>query len=77
MLLCAVMALASTTQAQESKQVVVDETLVNEIQEAYRKDPWCKQLLSATHGMPELHIKDRLWFIEEHLIILAGCDAWE
>jgi len=58
--LCAVTVLASATQAQESKQVVVDETLVNEIREAYGKDPWCKQLLSATRGMPELHIKDGL-----------------
>ena len=75
--LCAVTALANATRAQESKQVVVDETLVNEIREAYGKDPWCKQLLSAMHGMPELHIKDGLWFIGERLIVPAGCDAQE
>src|SRR5437016_3598857 len=44
---------------------------------AYHKDPWCKQLLSAARGMPELTIKDGLWFIGERLIVPSGCDARE
>jgi KaiC/GvpD/RAD55 family RecA-like ATPase len=75
--LCSAAALTEATQKEEARQVVIDETLVNKIRAAYAEDPWCKQLLSAARGMPELRIKDGLWFIGERLIIPAGCDARE
>jgi hypothetical protein len=75
--LCSVAALADAAPNEESRQVVVDDALVNKIREGYAEDPWCKQLLSAARGMPELRIKDGLWFIGERLIIPAGCDARE
>jgi len=35
------------------------------------------QLLSASRGMPNITIKDGLWFAGEHLIVPAGCPACE
>ena len=70
-------ALADATAEKEKQQVIIDDNLVNDIREAYQKDPWCKQLLSATCGMPDLQIRDGLWFIGERLIIPAGCNARE
>ena len=51
--------------------------MVNEMREAYLKDPWCKQLLSASRGMPNLTVRDGLWFAGERLIVPAGCSARE
>ena len=53
----------------------VNDKLVNDIQEAYETDPWCKKLISASKGMPELKIKDGLWFLGNRLIIPGGCNA--
>ena len=39
-----------------SKQVIIDETMVNEMWEAYLKYPWCKQLLLASRGMPNFTV---------------------
>ena len=55
----------------------VDINLINNIQEGYRTDPWCQKLLSASKGMPELKIKDGLWFLGNRLIIPGGCGARE
>ena len=40
-------------------------------------DPWCKKLISASRGMPELTIKDGLWFLGERLIIPSDCSMRE
>jgi hypothetical protein len=72
-----VAALADATPEDKPHQVVINDTLVNNIQAAYQKDPWCIQLLSAACRMPKLMIKDGLWFIGECLIVPTGCDAWE
>ena len=55
----------------------VDDDFITQIQEGYLNDPWCKKLLSASKGMPELKIKDGLWFLGNHLIIPGGCSAHE
>ena len=57
--------------------LAIDDKLVNDIQQGYSSDPWCKKLLSASKGMPELKIKDGLWFLGNHLIIPGGCGARE
>jgi len=75
--LCSVAALAEATPMEASKQIVIDDTLINDIRAAYEKDPWCKQLLNAARGMPELKIKDGLWFVGERLVVPAGCDGRE
>ena len=55
----------------------IDDKLVNDIQQGYNSDPWCKKLISASKGMPELKIKDGLWFLGNRLIIPGGCGARE
>jgi hypothetical protein len=72
-----VCSLADAPIPKETKQIVIDEALVDEIRKAYGEDPWCKQLLSAARGMPELRVKDGLWFVGDRLIIPAGCRARE
>ena len=47
----------------------IDSDLINELKEAYKTDKWCQKMLSASKGMPELKIKDGLWFIGKRLII--------
>ena len=41
------------------------------LREGYAKDPWCHKFFSASRGMPELTIKDRLWFLGERLLIYS------
>ena len=60
-----VAALSNGPQPEKTKQIIIDDTLVKKMWEAYAKDPWCKQLLSVAQGMPEVCIKDSLWFIGE------------
>lgn len=77
LLLDSVAALSSAPKLENIKQIVIDDTLVKEMWEAYAKDPWCKQLLSAAQGMPEICIKDGLWFIGNQLVVPGGCSARE
>lgn len=72
-----VSALTNAPLPDNTKQIIIDEDLVNAIWEAYKEDPWCKQLLSAARGMPEIRVKDGLWFMGERLIVPAGCLARE
>ena len=55
----------------------IDDDMVSRLREGYRNDPWCKKLLSASRGMPDLTIKDGLWFLGERLIIPADCGMRE
>lgn len=43
--------------------ITVDKSLLNELQARYEKDPWCKNLISASRGMHSLVQKDGLWFL--------------
>ena len=47
----------------------IDDNLVKKLRDGYSKDPWCLKLLSASKGMPDLTVKDGLWFLGERLII--------
>ena len=55
----------------------IDDKLVNDILNGYSSDPWCQKLLSASKGMPELTVKDGLWFLGNRLIVPNGCGARE
>lgn len=55
----------------------IDDKLLNDILNGYASDPWCSKLLSASKGMPELTIKDGLWFLGSRLIVPGGCGARE
>jgi hypothetical protein len=53
--------------------VSIDETLVNKIRGAYATDPWCQKLLSASYGMPNLVVRNGLWYLDDRLIVPSGC----
>ena len=55
----------------------IDDKFLNDILNGYTSDPWCQKLLSASKGMPELSIKDGLWFLGNRLIVPGGCGARE
>ena len=55
----------------------IDDDLVTKLRNGYHNDPWCQKLISASCGMPELTIKDGLWFLGERLIIPAECGMRE
>ena len=57
--------------------LAVDNQFLLDIQQGYLNDPWCKKFISASKGMPELKIKDGLWFLGTRLIIPGGCGARE
>ena len=57
--------------------VTIDDKFINDILNGYTADPWCQKLLSASKGMPELTIKDGLWFLGNRLIVPGGCGARE
>ena len=69
--LTSVAALSQINPQQTNTQFAVDDETINKIKKGYDSDPWCKKLLSASRGMPEVHIKDGLWFINDRLIIPA------
>ena len=43
--------------------------MIYNLKEAYKTDVWCQKLISTSKGMPELTVRDSLWFIGERLII--------
>ena len=53
--------------------ITVDDALIQRIRESYASDPWCQKLLSASHGMPNLTVRNGLWYLNDRLIIPAGC----
>ena len=51
--------------------VSIDDSFIAGCRSRYQMDGWCKKLISASKGMPELTVKDGLWFIGECLIVPA------
>jgi hypothetical protein len=71
--LTAVAALTLSNPQKSKIEFSIHEEVVSKLREGYRNDPWCQKLISASCGMPNLTIKDSLWFLGERLIIPAGC----
>ena len=71
--LMSIAALTDVNPQQTKIQFSIDDDTVSKLWSGYEKDPWCKKLLSASHGMPNLLIKDGLWFLGDRLIIPANC----
>ena len=67
--LTAIAALSNINPQKTKLEFSIDDDLVKKLREGYTKDPWCQKLLSASRGMPELTIKDGLWFLGARLII--------
>ena len=53
--------------------ITIDESLVDKICSAYATDTWCQKLLSASWGMPNLQVRSGLWYLDDRLIVPAGC----
>jgi hypothetical protein len=58
-------------------RVSVDDDMISRIRSGYKADPWCQKLISASRGMPEVRLKDGLWFIGDRLIVPASCGVRE
>ena len=68
---------ASNSQTATLTTISIDDKLITDIQSGYNTDPWCQKLLSASKGMPELTVKNGLWFLGNRLIVPGGCGARE
>jgi hypothetical protein len=55
--------------------ITVDDTLVNKVRGSYTNDPWCQKLLSASLGMPNLVVRNGLWYLDNCLIVPSGCSV--
>ena len=71
--LISITALTNVNPQHTKIQFSINDDTVSKLWSGYEKDPWCKKLLSASHGMPNLSIKDGLWFLGDRLIIPANC----
>lgn len=60
-----------------ASKIELDKEMIVKMQAAYLNDAWCQKLLSALKGMPEIRVKDRLWFIGDRLVVPSGCDMRE
>jgi hypothetical protein len=72
--------IAALTEANPQKiklEFSIDDETVTKLRNAYRNDPWCQKLISASRGMPNLTVKDGLWFLGERLIIPSDCGIRE
>ena len=75
--LTAIVALTEINLQKTKLEFSIDDDLVKKLRDGYTNDPWCKKLISASQGMPELTIKDGLWFLGERLIIPSDCGMRE
>jgi hypothetical protein len=57
--------------------IIFDPEIMKKVRIAYKSDPWCQKLLSASKGMSTLINKDGLWFLDNRLIVPAGCGLRE
>ena len=53
--------------------ITIDEALIDKIRTSYASDAWCQKLLSASLGMPNLVVRNGLWYLDDRLIVPAGC----
>ena len=75
--LTSIAALTETNPQKTKVEFSIDDSIVTKLRDGYRNDPWCRKLISASRGMPELTIKDGLWFLGDRLIIPAACGMRE
>ena len=65
------------TPAATTYSVNIDEDWLCKLCNAYSTDPWCAKLLSASHSMPDLVVKNGLWFIRDRFLVPANCRVCE
>jgi len=57
--------------------ISIDTALIENVRSSYAKDVWCQKLLSASRGMPQLVVRDGLWYLNNRLIVPSGCGVRE
>jgi hypothetical protein len=75
--LTSIAALTDTNPQSSKLQFAIDDNIITKLRDGYRTDPWCRKLITASRGMPDLIIKDGLWFLGDRLIIPADCGMRE
>ena len=75
--LTSIASLVSVNPAKTKISLSYDEDTLLTLREAYRNDPWCQKLISASCGIPNLNIKNGLWFLGDRLIIPSNCGLRE
>ena len=48
-------------------ELKIDKKMIDDLKRAYKTDVWCQKLISTSKGMPELTVRDGLWFIGKRL----------
>ena len=69
--LTSIASLTATNPQKTKIHFSIDDDTISQLRKGYENDPWCRKLISASRGMPDLHIKDGLWFLNNRLIIPA------
>src|ERR1700678_2712126 len=59
--LTSIAALTETNPQRTKIEFAIDDDTVTKLRDGYHNDPWCRKLISASRGMPDLTIKDGLW----------------
>ena len=68
---------SSPTPSDTTYSIKMDEDWVNKIRESYTADPWCAKLLSASRRMPDLVVRNGLWFVKDCLLVPSNCGVRE
>ena len=71
--LSAIAALTDNTIQRTKIEFSIDDHTISKLRDGYQKDPWCIKLISASRGMPNLQVKNGLWFLGDRFIIPADC----
>ena len=50
-------------------EITADKSFLDAVISGYAEDPWCKTLPSAALSLKGLHLRDKLWYIGDRLII--------
>lgn len=50
-------------------KISADELFLQDVIKGYNEDAWCQTLPSTALSLPNLQLRDKLWYIGEHLII--------
>ena len=73
--LSSIAALTDSTVQRTKIEFAIDDHTISKLRDDYQTNPWCKKLISASRGMPNLTIKNGLWFLGDRLIIPAECEV--
>jgi len=67
----------NTSRPSLKTSVSINKEIIKKCIIGYKSDKWYENLISASRGMPELTVKNGLWFIGERLVIPDNCGLCE